>query len=174
VPLDPPAGRHGRERTHRQAEPGDRPAKDRPTDADAEGGGDPAPLPRAGGGGQGQPRLALSAPPEQRSGWWCPPGSAMASAGGTASRRSTPWWSGRPGRARGRVAGQGQPGGGRGPASVAVLAGRRRGHPLGGRGGGRRAGAEPQVGDGDHDQDHAQPGPLGPVDQVVAGLVGES
>ena len=62
--------------------------------------------------------------------------------------------------ARGRLAGQGQPGRGRGPADAAVVAGRRRGRPLGGRDHGRRAGAEPQVGDRDDYQGDDEQGPV--------------
>jgi hypothetical protein len=77
---------------------------------------------------------------------------ATESSGGMVSRRSTRWWSGatRP-STRPRPA-QGLPGGGRGPAGAAVLAGRRRQRPLGGPGRGGRARAEPQLGHGEHDQ----------------------
>jgi hypothetical protein len=58
----------------------------------------------------------------------------------------------RPGRARRAVAGQGQPGGGRGPAPTAGLDGRGQQRPIHGRGRGRGAGAEPALGDGHHNQ----------------------
>jgi hypothetical protein len=44
-----------------------------------------------------------------------------------------------------------------GRLGAAVLAGRRRCHQFGGRGRGRRAGAEPQVGDGEHHQVDEEP-----------------
>jgi hypothetical protein len=71
-------------------------------------------------------------------------------------RRSTRWWCGATRPCTPRVLAQGQPGGGRGPAGAAVLAGRRRQQPVGGRGRGRRAGAEPQVGGGRAGQDHQE------------------
>ena len=64
-----------------------------------------------------------------------------------------------PGRARRRVPLEGQPGGGRGPPPAAGLDGRGRQRPIQCRGRGRGAGAKPAMG-GDHDQDHAQPGPV--------------
>jgi hypothetical protein len=54
--------------------------------------------------------------------------------------------------------GQGQPGRGRGPTRAAELDRRGWRHPIGRGGRGRRAGAKPALGDGDHDQDHAQSG----------------
>jgi hypothetical protein len=100
---------------------------------------------------------APAAPPGPPSGWPWPAGPAMPRAGGMVSRRSTRWWSGAtrpctpPSRSRR------QPGRGHRPAGAAVLAGRRRHRPLGGRGRGQRAGTEPSLGNGNHDQVDAEP-----------------
>jgi hypothetical protein len=107
----------------------------------------------------GDPELttAPAAPPGRPSGWPWPAGSAMPRAGGTVSRRSPRWWSGATRPCTPRVALEGQPGRGHRPAGAAVLAVRRRHRPLAGRGRGRRAGTEPAVGNGNHDQGDAGP-----------------